>query len=483
MSSIRYTNFNGLLNVGSSDFLLESSELSECKNVYAYKLGKLEKVPGYSKAGSSQIDTDTANVFLHYYQNSASLTDYLIGGTPDTLKYRTTGDWASLTGTNNYTEGMELSAENYLDKVFLVSAESPYTTAYFRPMATINGTTFTQSPVTDTDLTDAPEGRYIVRYRDLLYVLNCNIGTTIYPSRAYYCDEPTAGAITWDNTNNFVEFGFDDGDYITGGAEAFDRLVVFKQFSMWQYDESRREKVADIGCDSNRSVQKVNGNLYWYNRGGIYMWTGGIPVLISNKVQEYIDAIDQTTIGGIFAVEDGFEYKLFIGDVTVNGISYTNTWICYDTRRQTFYIRCTADTAYSATKYVESGKERTYFGGTGYVYRLAKKIDEVYDDDGDPIDSFFTTKNLDFGIPEDKKFSQRMTVFSRNCQGVNVSVDVDNNGTFRDTKSQVIKKNVDSLNISTSGNRFRYKFYENSSNKSWSFEGFTIETDINEKKI
>ena len=32
---------------------------------------------------------------------------------------------------------------------------------------------------------------------------------------------------------------------------------------MWKYDETSVVKVADIGCDSYRSIKKVNGVLYW----------------------------------------------------------------------------------------------------------------------------------------------------------------------------------------------------------------------------
>jgi hypothetical protein len=35
---------DGILNMGVSDFLKPADELSACKNVYVYQLGKLEKV-------------------------------------------------------------------------------------------------------------------------------------------------------------------------------------------------------------------------------------------------------------------------------------------------------------------------------------------------------------------------------------------------------------------------------------------------------
>ena len=50
--SIRYLNLDGLLNAGVSDFLMLNNECSAMKNCWVTKIGKLEKVPGYSDCTS-----------------------------------------------------------------------------------------------------------------------------------------------------------------------------------------------------------------------------------------------------------------------------------------------------------------------------------------------------------------------------------------------------------------------------------------------
>jgi len=485
MTSIPYTNFEGLLNTGVSDFLLQNNELTACKNVWVYKIGKLEKVPGYSKADSSQVIAGQNVNYLHHYYDTTNRVDYLLAtsdeGSDLTLKYRTTGAWATIgsisTSWDTYA-GSQPDMENYLGKTFIVGYQSGTT---FLPNATINGTTFSTA---DSDLTNMPQGKYIVRYRDLLYVLHAKESGTVYPSRAYYCDEPSSMAISWTVSTNFIEFGYDDGDQITGAAEALDRLIVFKHFSMWKYDESTRKKIAEIGCDSFRSIVKIDKILYWFNRNGFYRWRGASPELISAKAQEFIDAIDPSKLDNVVASKYyGFEYRAFIGNVTVQGITYNNAWFCFDTRREKCYIRCTYDDVKSVAEYVEAGKKRTYFGNdNGYVMKFAEKIDEVYDDDGNEIDSFFITKNFDHGVPESVKFTNHMTVFTKNAVGMNVVVDSDNKDEFKETNKQILNNNVDTLDFSVSGNRCRYKFYEKSSSKSWEFEGFVIETDIKEQE-
>lgn len=604
--SIRYTNMDGLLNTGVSDFLMLNNECSALKNVWVTKIGKLEKVPGYSDctvsivslspsvslsvspsislsrspsvspsispsvsppdsyspsistsispsisaslspsrspsisisispsrspslspsvspsisasasppnsyspsasvslspsrspsissslspslspsvipSGSQVVDGNSVN-FLHYYYDTSNRINYLFATSNDgsnlTLRYRTTGSFGNILGLDSSWNGYANSQpdiENYLNRAFIVGYQSGNT---FLPNATVNGISFS---TTDSNIENMPQGKFIVRYRDLLYVLHAKTGGNVYPTRAYYSDEPTANTISWTNlTTNFIEFGYDDGDDITGGAECLDRLIVFKTNSMWKYDESSAEQIADTGCDSNRSIQKINKILYWYNRDGFWRWRGSQPELISAKAQPFIDAMDQSTLTSVIASSyNGFEYRAFIGTITVEGITYVNAWFCWDVRREKCYIRCTAHPGKSACLYVENGKRRTYFGDNdGYVYKFATKVDQVYDDAGEEIDSFFITKSLDYGVPESTKIVNRMNTFTQYAAGMKVAVETDGSTVFNESNKQ-IKKNIDELRLVANAKRFRYKFYEKGKGKSWSFEGFIIKTKV-----
>lgn len=496
ITTIRFTDFDGLLNMGVSDFSKTRNELSACKNVYVYKLGKLEKVPGYSIAGAnSQVINDKSVSFLHWYYRPSTNFNYLIAssdsGTALTLKYIAPNltpsaitTWTTLAGISTLLDGYATaipSMINYLDKVFIVGYKSGTT---YLPNATITGTTYATSD--GTNLTNMPQGKYIVRYRDLLYVLNAYSGSTAYPSRAYYNDEITTGAITWTPATKFVVFGYDDGDEITGGIDAFDRLLVFKHYTMFKYDESQVIEIPGIGCDSFRSIKKIGAVPYWYNRKGFYRYNGGdAPQLISRKVQPFIDAMDQNNPQNVIAGEYEFEYRAYLGDsLTVEGITYTNVWYCFNTLTEKCYIRCTYNKGKSCSSFVNTGKKRLYFGDDdGCVYLFNTKIDNVYADayystdvPGQEIDSFFITRNIDYSYPELLKQTNQITVFSKNCQGMKVAIDVDDSDKFQEKGTQVLKRNIDILNVNTEGYRYKFKFYEKSKNKSWELEGFCLNT-------
>jgi len=484
---IRYTNYDGLLNVGASDFVLLDNELTAVKNAWVYKLGKLQKVPGYSLAtGAGQVINAKDVCYLHHYYDTSALNNYLLAvsdsSTALTIKYRTTGAFDTPTGISSTWDGYAGSVpsiENYLGKAFIVGYKSGTT---FLPNATIDATVFSAS---DSNITDMPQAKYIKAYKDLLYVGHVKISSTVYPSRVYYSDEPTSGAIGWTGVaTNWIEFGQDDGDEITGLAVANDRLIVFKHYSIWRYDESNKVKISDIGCDSFRSIANVNGTLYWTNRQGAWRWTGGIPELISAKAQEYFDGVTQTTLGNQIGVcYNENEYRVFIGTVTVGQDTFTNAWFCWDTIREKCYIRCTYDLVKSACTYVDTSIRRTYFGNNnGYVFKFATPVDKVYSDNTNPIDSFFVTKALDHGVPEDVKFSTHLTIFSNYAGGMKCAVQKDNEVAFRESNIPILKRNVEQVDISGSANRFRYKFYEKGIGKSWEFEGFCILTEIKEQK-
>jgi hypothetical protein len=481
----RSLGFDGLLNRGVNDFMMQDNELYEVKNCYSDRIGRLIKTPGYSLSVNGQVINAKSVNFLHNYYDPAAGNSYLLAGsdsgTDYILKYRTTGAWSSVLGTYSGAAGAELSAANYLGKAFIVGHDS----GTFLAPATLEGTTYTTSAVTDTDLTNMPKGKFIVRYRDLLYVLNAYVGSTAFPNRAYLSPEPVGLAIPapagWNTTTDFIDVGYDDGEYITGGAEAFDRLVIFKNNSIWIYDESSLKKIDDVGCDSYRSIAKINGVLYWFNRRGFWRWTGDLPELISAKAQDIIEAITQTTLGSVVAsVFNGFEYRAYIGTVTVEGVTYTNAWFCWDTRKEKCYIRCTYDVAASACEFIEDSKKRMYFGNNnGYVMKFAEKIDGVYGDNGNPIDSFFTTKLIDNDTPESVKQTVKMTVFCENPQGTKIYTS-DNLGNFKGESYQVVSKSVDPISTLINGNRYRLKFAENSSNKSWIFNGVSLDTELSE---
>ena len=122
----------------------------------------------------------------------------------------------------------------------------------------------------------------------------------------------------------------------------FNKAIIFKNTSLHVFDPVGQDaKIISnsIGCDSHRSIQNVGNFTIFYNRKGVYATNGSDVQLISNPVEKFIDAIDQDTVYEICAgVKDNKYYHLFIGDVTVNGTSYTNCELVYDVLQNSWTV-------------------------------------------------------------------------------------------------------------------------------------------------
>jgi hypothetical protein len=173
-----------------------------------------------------------------------------------------------------------------------------------------------------------------------------------------------------------------------------------------------------------------------------------------------------------------FEYRLYVWDVAVNGISYTNTWLCFDVRRERYYIRCTYHKPLSSENYIENGKERMYFGSsTWYVYKQSTYIDNINSDDWHEIDYFFITNVLDFWAPQTVKHSPHIYLYTHNCANMKYVIDTEHSNEFNVWRGQISSSNLYDNELYVTANRIAIKFYWKDDDKPFEFEGFIIEID------
>jgi len=72
-----------------------------------------------------------------------------------------------------------------------------------------------------------------------------------------------------------------------------------------------------IGCASDRGHTKLLGTLYFIDYSGIYGTTGGLPTLLSRKVERYIQGATKAGIEASVAGIKGLSVFFTIGDVTL----------------------------------------------------------------------------------------------------------------------------------------------------------------------
>lgn len=293
------------------------------------------------------------------------------GATGTELYYRSNGAgaWTALgiTATWNVI-GQSVEMQGFLGYCFFVGYNATANT--WLPVGSLTGTTFS----TATNVTNMPQGKFIVRYRDRLYVLNCYTGATAYPFRVYFSSVPSAGAITWDVSGSSTQFFDVDYDlYITGAGVNWDKMVIFTEYAAYLYDQSQLKLTWATGCSNHRTICTSGAYMIWANMDGVWLSTGGQPQNISGEV---IDFIRNGNPRNFFAKIVDEVYHLYVGTVTVNGVTYVNCTLKFNIAISTWEWREYADNMAAYAVYNSTGTRRLYMGDTsGQVWDKGKYTD------------------------------------------------------------------------------------------------------------
>ena len=475
--------------ITASPFIPGDNQLIVCNGVNpSYEYGVLKKDLGYSQIGTTTLQAGKPIRSLYHFRQSSSVDKLLAtcndaDGDDDTkLFYSTGGDWTEIAAAEtawNGKEDMDIEMESFLGYCFFVGYGA---TDGFLAVGSLTGTTFS----TATNVTNMPGAKYIKRYRDRLYIANCDISGTTYPYRVYFSSIPTAGAITWTVAGDFIDIDY--SEQITGIEQNWDRLIIFTEFSAYMYDQSSKKKIWDLGCAGQRTIQNIGAYMIFANKDNVYMSTGGRPEPIGNNIKQLLQ--NSTPSNWRSAVVDE-EYNLYLGDsVSAGGLTYSNVMLTYNINTQMWRWRELGDSVDSLAKYTTSGDDFLVLGcADSEIHKKSKYSDTtpIYADDGAPIISHWRTKPYDLTDPSVEKKINEIIAYT----------EYGNNMTIRyrifDKNREVLMpfKSIGTLNKVVSkfdnlkkleGNFIQFEGKELSDQKAFSFFGFTIDYDISNKK-
>jgi hypothetical protein len=349
----------------------QPSMLNGCTNTY--KIGALTKDLGYEQVGST-IESGKSILGLYNFiqepgveKTFATVDDATSDDTQ--LFYKTAaGAWTEIAAAEvawaNFA-GINVEMESFIAYCFFVGYGA---TDGFLPVGSVTGTTFS----TATNVTSMPKAKYIKRYRDRLYVANCQIASTSYPYRVYFSSVPSAGAITWTVATDFIDVDF--SDQITGIAQNWDKLIVFTLYSTYFYDQTSFKKVFDYGCSNNRTIATSGPYTMWANSDGVWLSTGGQPQNIAGEVIDFFR--NSSNPLNWFAKLVDEEYHIYLGNVSVNGVTYLNVRLTFNIPLSNWRVREEGHNMTIFARYNSSGVQRLYMGDVnGKVYNQGKYTD------------------------------------------------------------------------------------------------------------
>lgn len=304
LEPINLTDFTGGLNLRRDQFQLGETESPDMLNVDVDPRGGFYTRKGWQRWN----DTDILDPMVTPWQPRNAVTHNLANG--GQRVYVTNDDKlyvAPDTGVFTEVAGITCQASPHLADGMAWGDVAYFVTGAFSPSHRIE-TTGAITPMTGTTWSevDAPMGNtfpsaeFVEGHAGYAFVANISEDAALFPAR-----------VRWSHPNRpdaWRELDYIDidanGGKITAIMSFSDHLLIFKTNSLWAlygYDEDSWQLVKvsnNVGCPTVTAVTRSETAVYFFsasNRGGIYGYSGGQPVYMSEKIAPALETITAYT--------------------------------------------------------------------------------------------------------------------------------------------------------------------------------------------
>lgn len=417
MAGISYTtrsvpyasiSLTGGLNTTAGPLSTADNESSSLQNIDFNKFGSILKRAGYVNVNSTAISSASVSS-IHWYEfdSAGTKTRYALMSCDDKL-YKMDlngsgfpdGTADDITGAYTITADAQCRFVNFYNNVYGVnSSDAPF---YWSGTSTITAAGI------PTGLTNA---KYIAEFNNYLFYANCTVSGTLHGSRVYFSDFKDPA--TWDAAN-YIEVGLNDGTDITGIKVLSDRMVIFKERSIYNMFFTGDADIpftlpgggksnSSVGCIAPNSIQEVQNGIVFFSYDGFYFYDGINSYKISDKVTSTIDNFIKTN----------FQYMVSLNQQSKN--RYMATFRSTDsTESDTVLVWDYVNNAWSVYKgmapysmgifYINGVQEVPYFGDyDGFIYRMDYGTNDHPLGVETAIDSYYYTNWKYFGDLVHKK--------------------------------------------------------------------------------
>lgn len=335
-----------------------------------------------------------------------------VGSTAPSAAVSATADWNEPTSSNYMTvtwgavtgaTGYEIYGRRDSFWYFMASVEGNGTVTYID-----NGTDTPNEAfeVVDVNTTAGPIGNYVTIYKDSLFIG----GDPSHPSRLYYSgggDQVNNFSI--DGGGGFLDVSRDDGQAITGVTVFKDKLIIFKEDSIYQFSftSSGLPQVAQvspvIGAIAPRSIVAVENDVFFLSRRGVFTIGNeqgfAFDVLRTNELSARVRPVMQTIDGSYIQNASAWyitssDFNLYILSYTPQGATTNSKAVVYDRERLGWY-KWTNIPANCWTTFRGTDGDTHYAYGddaSGYV----KELFSGTDDFGSGVHGYFYLRGESF---------------------------------------------------------------------------------------
>jgi len=452
------------------DSMMSNRQLRHVENMNTDKIGVLKSRKGYTQLGDAAVVTDNVGLGLHNHVSSTAANSQIVA-------------FINNAGDTN-AEAYYLSGTTWTNKALAFTADTKIRTVTFLDyLIAVNGadspkswTGATGDAWGTTNLVSAPAGALVETYKQQVFIGNESTDQVDFSS------VPTGGAITWTAADNFI-VNPNDGSNLTALKRFAGQLLICKSDYIYRFNGRSidPDPVIFYGVSSQEAITVTKSKCFFYDgrRNAIVAYQGGFPQEISKPVRAFLEAVPTSFYSSVAVRSDEDHVETFIGNVTVDGIAYTDCALRYTISTQTWTARTYANTFNVFTHYDDgTNLLKLGFADNGTVY----KMDNGTTDDGTAISFGFETRWITFGSnPANQLTLAAFSAYADPPLGTNVQLMTERDKTWRPIGK--MHKYVTSWSgINADFHKIRFRFRGSSSNAQVEIEGFSLQIPIFEEK-
>lgn len=403
---VGFKKLNGGLNSTSGPLGLQPNEFSDLLNIDFDKFGSLSKRNGYTALNTSAFNSSARWTGLTWFE-LASATRFIVGTAGNKLAKMDDldGTWDDITGALAITAGNLTNFAIFRDNLLGTNN----TDAPFLWTGSGNGSAMT----VPTGLTKA---KAIEVFASHTFLGNVTVSGTAYKSRIYW---PTIDTIdTW-NTADFIDIARDDGQTIIALKTLGDRLVVFKERSIYLVFYTGdpdipflvRKANSAVGCIAQFSVQEMDNGLMFLSTDGIYYFDGNNSFKVSDRITDILNGYNEVQFAQCASIYQHDKNRYWLS-MPGPSESTNNRVVVYDSYNNALSIYDGMAISAMTTIYNSGLEERLYWGDySGFVYRGDTGDNDNPLNVSTAINGYAYTRWMDFDDLCDQKASPNVYIY------------------------------------------------------------------------
>ncbi len=411
---------SGGLNTTAAPTSVEANQARDLANVDFDEFGAIKKRKGYETLNSSALADADQVTGLYQYRLKDGTSKFLATHDDDFYKMDTSagapdGTWDNITSGETITEDKLFSFATIKNVVIATNGvDLPF------KYDAVNSVDDIGQLSVPTGLTKA---KYVVGFKERTILANVTVSGTTHPSRFYWSK---IGTLETFIATAFIDVQPNDGQEIKGIAVLGERLVILKDFSIYNVLFTGdadvpfivRKSNSDVGTISHYSIAEIKNNLVFLAPDGIYVYNGSESLFISANIITTLESLTTSDFDTAF----GVNYRT-LNQYWLTFTANDDTIIIWDYENNSFAKHDGIVASVLSIFYDGNNLERLYHGDfSGFTYRNNRGDSDNPEGTKTAIDSFYVTKWFDFGVPAQYKRVQHLFLYVNEEGNWNLSV-------------------------------------------------------------